>query len=178
MNNVAYMGVPVNPERAHYIEMMQVIVHATDHGTAEFWGNVYDQLQDPLQAKMIGDKWRIALHAMRFGSAKANQAPDVTSAPEPTHIPAAPVSPADQEQAAWLTAAKQLTITGFAKPVARSEIIYALTLHLQGHSNQDISKSLNISLNKARCITNYFKENKIPPSWVDEARNAMTNGSH
>jgi len=67
MDNLAYMGVPVNAERALFIQMMQAIAHKAEQETDEFWGDVYDQLQDPRKAKMMGDKWRLALEAMRFG---------------------------------------------------------------------------------------------------------------
>lgn len=76
MDNLAYMGVAVNTERTLFIQMMQTIAHKAEQETDQFWGEIYDQLQDPRKAKMLGDKWRIALEAMRFGRSQSIPIPN------------------------------------------------------------------------------------------------------
>lgn len=293
MTELAYMGVPVNPERALFIQMMHAIAHKAEQETDEFWGNVYDQLQDPRKAKMMGDKWRLALEAMRFGqrlpALTSNQAVDlkqpefiqfaanqritayfengqlVIPSGQGRSVPLAlgiswqawqtaiylamGILPNLQDQHAiqqvgleenatdyydgrtghhvdwanapadashfrlkdgafykktpqgivcynstlcqwdtricnvnfdtgrWITRPNyvlfsntKLHIEGFALPVEKQLIINVLARFFKGLSNDEIRKELNIALAKSRNIVIAFKAEKIPASWVEEAR--------
>lgn len=292
MTKLAYMGVTaINPERSIFIKMMQTIAHKADQETDEFWGEVYDQLQDARKAKMIGDKWRLALEAMRFGQRlptltskqtidlkqrdfiqfAANQnttayfkdghliipsgqgrsvplaldvgwqawqtaiylcmgiLPAVENQRTIQHLEInvdvsdgcntnlvdwakAPVdashfrnenasfyknTPAgivcynselrewdtrickvSFDSGTWITRPDYVLISqqtkmhidGFALPVEKQLIINVLARFLKGWSNDAIRKELNIALGKSRNIVIAFKANKIPPSWIEEAR--------
>ena len=296
MDKLAYMGVTVNTERALFIQMMQTIAHKAEKETDEFWGEVYDQLQDPRKAKMMGDKWRIALEAMRFGRSQPipiqNQPIDFKkpdflqflannyttayfeddqlvvpsgqgrSVPLVNHVAwqawqtaiylcrgvwsrvkdrraikhieletvvlesneyegntgqhvdwaMAPddashyqvktgafyketpegivgynsalcqwdtrICNIDLDSGTWITRPAyklisqqtKLQIDGFATPIEKQIVINVLARFFKGLSNEAIRKELNIALAKSRNIVNAFKDNKIPPDWIEEAR--------